>query len=163
MSPPTRAPSHPDCATRSLSHSQRPKLLVQRLPSLMDELTLGTLVDRNWRVRGGRLRCFLAPAGAAPAAPGSAWRREHFGRDCLPICNPICCILCEPDPSAVLRIRLFQPPSGPLTADEDGERTDNFSKPAALRGLDIAFGLTFTNPSGVRSTPGTRPPEAAPQ
>ena len=55
----------------------------------------------------------------------------------------------------VVRFRLFQPPSGWLTADEDGERTGNFSKPAALRGLDIAFGLTFTNPSGVRSTPGT--------
>ena len=49
----------------------------------------------------------------------------------------------------------FQPPSGPLAADEDGERTRDFSKPAALRGLDIAFGLTFTTPSGVRSTPGT--------
>ena len=52
----------------------------------------------------------------------------------------------------VLRIRLFQPPSGPLAADEGGERTSDFSKPAALRGLDIAFGLTFTTPSGVRST-----------
>ena len=50
---------------------------------------------------------------------------------------------------------IFQPPSGPLTADEGGERTGGFSKPSALRGLDIAFGLTFTIPSGVRSTPGT--------
>ena len=58
--------------------------------------------------------------------------------------------------SAVLRIRFFQPPSGPLTADEGGERTGDFSKPSALRGLDIAFGLTFTIPSGVRSTPFTR-------
>ena len=51
----------------------------------------------------------------------------------------------------------FSAPSGPLplAADEDGERTSDFSKPAALRGLDVAFGLTFTNPSGVRSTPGT--------
>ena len=57
--------------------------------------------------------------------------------------------------SAVLRIRLFQPPSGWLAADEDGERTGDFSKPAALRGLGIAFGLTLTTPSGVRSTPGT--------
>lgn len=42
-----------------------------------------------------------------------------------------------------------------MTADEGGERTGDFSKPSALRGLDIAFGLTFTIPSGVRSTPGT--------
>ena len=49
----------------------------------------------------------------------------------------------------------FQPPSGWLAADEDGERTGDFSKPAALRGLGIAFGLTLTTPSGVRSTPGT--------
>ena len=55
----------------------------------------------------------------------------------------------------VLRIRLFQPPSGWLAADEGGERTGDFSKPAALRGLDIAFGLKFTTPSGVRSTPFT--------
>ena len=54
----------------------------------------------------------------------------------------------------VLGSRLFRPPSGPLAADEDGERTSDFSKPAALRGLDIAFGLTLTTPSGVRSTPG---------
>ena len=40
----------------------------------------------------------------------------------------------------------------PAGRHEDGERTGDFSKPAALRGLDIAFGLTFTNPSGVRST-----------
>ena len=45
--------------------------------------------------------------------------------------------------------------SGPLAADEGGERTSDFSKSAALRGLDIAFGLTFATPSGVRSTPGT--------
>ena len=49
----------------------------------------------------------------------------------------------------------FQPPSGWLATDEGGERTGDFSKPSALRGLDIAFGLTFTIPSGVRSTPGT--------
>jgi len=36
-----------------------------------------------------------------------------------------------------------------------GERTSDFGKPAALRGLNIAFGLTFATPSGVRSTPGT--------
>ena len=30
-----------------------------------------------------------------------------------------------------------------------GERTSNFSKPVALRGPRIAFGLTFTTPSGV--------------
>ena len=52
----------------------------------------------------------------------------------------------------------FQPPSGCLTADEGGERTSNFIKPVALLGHRIAFGLTFTTPSGVRSTPGTRPP-----
>ena len=46
----------------------------------------------------------------------------------------------------------FSAPSGPLAADEDGERTSVFSKPAALRGLNIAFGLTFTTPSGMRST-----------
>lgn len=34
--------------------------------------------------------------------------------------------------------------SGCLTADEDGERTSDFSKPVALRSLEIAFGLTFT-------------------
>ena len=44
---------------------------------------------------------------------------------------------------------------GWLAAGEGGERTSNFSKPAALRGPRIAFGLTFTTPSGVRSTPGT--------
>jgi len=49
----------------------------------------------------------------------------------------------------VLGSRLFQPPSGPLAADEDGERTGGFCKPAALRGLDITFGLTFTTPLGV--------------
>ena len=49
----------------------------------------------------------------------------------------------------------FSAPSGPLAADEGGERTINFSKPVALRGPRIAFGLTFTTPSGVRSTPGT--------
>jgi hypothetical protein len=42
----------------------------------------------------------------------------------------------------------FRSLSGPLAADEDGERTSDFSKPAALRGLDIAFGLTFTTPQG---------------
>eukprot|EP00966_Prymnesium_polylepis_P199415 4621024-Prymnesium_polylepis.1 len=65
--------------------------------------------------------------------------------------------------SAVMRIRLFQPPSGPLAADEGGERTGDFGKPSALRGLDIAFGLRFTSPSCARSTPGTRPPGAPPQ
>ena len=49
----------------------------------------------------------------------------------------------------------FSAPSGSLPEDEGGERTGDFSKPSALRGLDIAFGLTFTIPSGVRSTPGT--------
>ena len=49
----------------------------------------------------------------------------------------------------------FQSPSGWLAADEGGERTGNFGKLSALHGLDIAFGLTFTTPSGVRSTPGT--------
>ena len=39
--------------------------------------------------------------------------------------------------------------------NEDGERTGNFSKPAALRGLKAAFDLTLTTPSGVRSTPFT--------
>ena len=39
-----------------------------------------------------------------------------------------------------------------LAADEGGERTINFSKPVALRGPRIAFGLTITTPSGVRST-----------
>ena len=34
-----------------------------------------------------------------------------------------------------------------------GERTSKLSKPVALRGLNIAFGLKFTAPSGVRSTP----------
>ena len=43
-----------------------------------------------------------------------------------------------------------------LAADEGGERTSNFSKPVALRGPRIAFGLTITTPSGVRSTPFTR-------
>ena len=33
-------------------------------------------------------------------------------------------------------------------ADEGGERTSDFSKPAALRGLGIAFGLAFTTPPG---------------
>ena len=47
---------------------------------------------------------------------------------------------------------IFSAPSGPLAADEGGERTGDFSKPSALRGLDIAFGLTLTTPSGVRST-----------
>ena len=47
------------------------------------------------------------------------------------------------------------PSLGPLTANEDGERTSNFTKPMALRGLCIAFGLTFTAPSGGRSPPGT--------
>ena len=49
----------------------------------------------------------------------------------------------------------FRSLSGPLAADEDGERTSDFSKPAALRGLDIAFGLTFTTPQGrtVRGSP----------
>ena len=37
----------------------------------------------------------------------------------------------------------FSAPSGPLAADQDGERTGDFSKPVALRGLDIAFGLTI--------------------
>ena len=56
------------------------------------------------------------------------------------------------------KIRLFQSSSGPLAADEGGERTSDFSKPAALRGLGGAFGLRFTTPSGVRSTPGTTGP-----
>ena len=51
----------------------------------------------------------------------------------------------------VLRIRLFQHRLGLWLADEGGERTGDFSKPVALRGLDIAFGLTITNPSGVRA------------
>ena len=43
-----------------------------------------------------------------------------------------------------------------LAADEDGERTGNFSKAVGLaRGLDIASSLTFTTPSSMRSTPGT--------
>ena len=46
----------------------------------------------------------------------------------------------------------FSAPSGPLAADEGGERTSDFSKPAALRGLDIAFGLRSTTPSGVLRT-----------
>ena len=53
----------------------------------------------------------------------------------------------------VQTIRLFC--VGPLAADEDGEHTGDFGKPAALRGLVIAFGLTCTAPSGVRSTLGT--------
>jgi hypothetical protein len=56
----------------------------------------------------------------------------------------------------------FQPPSGWLAADEGGERTGDFSKPVALRGHDIAFGLTFTTLSGVRSTPGTTGARSAP-
>ena len=36
-----------------------------------------------------------------------------------------------------------------LAADEGGERTSNFSKPVALRGPRIAFGLKFPTPSGV--------------
>ena len=46
----------------------------------------------------------------------------------------------------------FQPPSGWLATDEGGERTGDFGKLSALRGHKIAFGLRFTNPSGVRST-----------
>ena len=46
----------------------------------------------------------------------------------------------------------FSAPSGPLAADEGGQRTGDFCKPVALCGLDIAFGLRFTTPSGVRST-----------
>ena len=57
--------------------------------------------------------------------------------------------------SWVLRCWLFEPPSGWLAAGEGGERMSNFSKPAALRGPRIAFGLTYTTPSAVRSTPGT--------
>ena len=49
----------------------------------------------------------------------------------------------------------FQPPSGWLATDEGGERTGDFGKLSALRGHKIAFSLRFTNPSGVRSTPGT--------
>ena len=56
----------------------------------------------------------------------------------------------------VQTIRLFQPPSGWLATDEGGERTSDLSKPAALRGLDIAFGLKFTTPPGGRSPPFTR-------
>ena len=51
----------------------------------------------------------------------------------------------------VLRIRPFSAPSGPLAADEGGERAGDFGKPSVLRGLDIAFGLRFTTPSGVRN------------
>ena len=50
----------------------------------------------------------------------------------------------------------FQPPSGWLATDEGGERTGDFGKLSALRGHKIAFGLTFTTPSGVRSTLFTR-------
>ena len=50
----------------------------------------------------------------------------------------------------------FSAPSGPLAADEGGVRASDFSKPAALRGLGIAFGLTFTTPPGGRSPPFTR-------
>ena len=46
----------------------------------------------------------------------------------------------------------FQPPSGWLATDEGGERTGDFGKLSALRGHKIDFGLTFTTPSGVRST-----------
>jgi hypothetical protein len=49
----------------------------------------------------------------------------------------------------------FSAPSELLAATRTGGSQATFSKPAALRGLDIAFGLTITNPSGVRSTPGT--------
>ena len=52
----------------------------------------------------------------------------------------------------------FSAPSGPLAADEGGERTGDFSKPAALRGLKIAFGLKFTTPSVVLRTPFTTEP-----
>jgi hypothetical protein len=51
--------------------------------------------------------------------------------------------------------RLFQPPRRWLAAGKGGERMSNFSKPAALCGPGIAFGLTFTTPSAVRSTQGT--------
>ena len=56
--------------------------------------------------------------------------------------------------SAVLRIRLFSHRLGgsPVATDEGGERTGDFGKLSALRGHKIAFGLTFTTPSGVRST-----------
>ena len=47
---------------------------------------------------------------------------------------------------------------------EAGERASRFSRAAALRNLSIAFGLRFTTPSGVRSTPFTRrgPPPGGP-
>ena len=41
------------------------------------------------------------------------------------------------------------------TACRCSPKIRDFGKPAALRGLDITFGLTLTAPSGVRSTPGT--------
>ena len=44
----------------------------------------------------------------------------------------------------------------PPTRAVSVQATLAYSKPAALRGLNIAFGLKFTTLSGVRSTPGTR-------
>ena len=46
---------------------------------------------------------------------------------------------------------------------EASECTGDVGNAVALRNLGMGVGLTFTNPWGVRSTPGTRPPEAAPQ
>ena len=63
---------------------------------------------------------------------------------------------------AVLRIRLFSHRLGLLAADEDGERTGDFSKPAALRGLDIAFGLTLDYPVGRAQHAGHNGARSAP-
>ena len=41
---------------------------------------------------------------------------------------------------------------------EAGERASRFGRAGALRGLGFAFGLTFTTPPGVRSTPFTTGP-----
>ena len=50
----------------------------------------------------------------------------------------------------------------PSSDRQGGECTGDFSKSVALRGLSIAFGRTFTTPSGVRSTPCTTGPGKRP-
>ena len=56
------------------------------------------------------------------------------------------------DAAILSRIDFSATVDGWLVGGEGGERTAVFSKLSALHGPRIALGLTFTTPSGVRST-----------
>ena len=60
--------------------------------------------------------------------------------------------------SVAARFSIFDSSMGLPATVRGGARTSTFSKPVALRGPCIAFGLRFITPSGVRSTPDTTGP-----